>query len=63
MTSTAIFGDPTTGPDGGEGTLASAATETLCLRVTMPVTSDNAYQAQSTVATFALEAEQTAHNP
>jgi predicted ribosomally synthesized peptide with SipW-like signal peptide len=58
-----ILGDPATGDDFGDRTLTPAASETLCLQASLPVSSDNSFQSQSSVATFRLEAEQTAYNP
>ena len=60
---TAIFGDVTPGGDVGDRTLAPAASETLCLIVTLPMTATNASQGLSTTATFNFAAEQTANNP
>lgn len=60
---TAVFGSPATGDDPGDRTLAGGANEELCLRVELPITSDNSYQGRSTTATFSLDAEQTGNNP
>lgn len=57
-----IAGDPTQGPQTGDRTLAAAATEVLCFKVALPIGTGNAYEAKSTTATFAFEAEQTANN-
>lgn len=43
-------------------TLAAAASETLCIRVTLPSGTDNTYQDASSVTTFTFAAEQTANN-
>lgn len=61
--STAGFGSPTAGSDAGDRTLAPAAAETLCFRVTLPSGTGNAYQSASTTTTFTFDAEQTANNP
>jgi hypothetical protein len=58
-----IFGSKATGPDADDRTLAAGSSEVLCLRVALPLTSDNGYQGQTTTATFSLFAEQTINNP
>jgi len=54
-------------PDGagplGDRTLAASGNEVLCFRVALPLATGNAYQALTTTATFAFQAEQTANNP
>ncbi len=57
------FGSPAVGPQAGDRTLAAAANETLCFRVTLPSGTGNAYQAATTTTTFTFDAEQTANNP
>ena len=59
----AAIGDPAVGSQAGDRTLASAANETLCFRVTLPSGTGNAYQAATTTTTFTFDAEQTANNP
>jgi Camelysin metallo-endopeptidase len=59
----AFFGDPTTGDQGADRTLAGAASEVLCFRTTLPLSTGNAFQAAATTATFTFSAEQTANNP
>ncbi|HET7677199.1 MAG TPA: TasA family protein [Candidatus Limnocylindrales bacterium] len=61
--STASFGSPTAGSQAGDRTLAAAASETLCFRISLPATAGNAYQAATTTTTFTFDAEQTANNP
>lgn len=56
-----IFGDVTPGDDAGDRTLAAAATEDLCLNVTLPLVA-TAGQGMTTAATFTLHAEQTKNN-
>ncbi len=57
-----IFGDATPGADAGDRTLAPAASEQLCVNVTLPLaTTGN--QGVTTTATLNFEAEQTANNP
>jgi predicted ribosomally synthesized peptide with SipW-like signal peptide len=43
--------------------LASAATETLCFRVALPIGTGDAYQGAQATTTFTFAAEQTANNP
>jgi predicted ribosomally synthesized peptide with SipW-like signal peptide len=61
--STAGFGDPTPGADGGDRELNASANETLCFRVTLPSGTDESYQGAATTTTFTFDAEQTANNP
>lgn len=58
----AFFGDPTPGTQGGERTLAGAASEILCFRATLPPLTGNVFQGAATTATFTFSAEQTANN-
>jgi spore coat-associated protein N len=57
------FGSNAQGADPGDRTLAAAASETLCFRVTLPLGTGNAYQGATTTATFTFDAEQTKNNP
>jgi spore coat-associated protein N len=57
-----VVGDPASGFQGGERSLAPAANETLCFHVSLPNGSSNGYQAAATTATFTFNAEQTANN-
>ncbi len=59
----AAIGDPTQGADTGDRTLAAAASEVLCFRVSLPIATGDALQGQSSSATFTFDAEQTANNP
>ena len=59
----AVFGSSAQGAQAGDRTLSSGATETLCLRVQLPLSSSNSFQGTSTTATFSMVAEQTANNP
>ena len=43
--------------------LDSAASETLCFRVALPLATDDEYQGAQTTTTFTFAAEQTANNP
>ncbi len=60
---TRLFGDPAVGQQLGDRELAPAASEQLCLRVTLPPDTDNTYQGTSTTATLRLDTEQTTNNP
>jgi len=57
------FGSSAAGAQAGDRTLAAAANETLCFRVTLPSATGNAYQAATTTTTFTFDAEQTSSNP
>ena len=61
--STAGFGSSAPGAQAGDRTLAAAASETLCFRVSLPSGTGGAYQSASTTTTFTFDAEQTANNP
>ena len=61
--SSAAFGDPSPGDQGSDRTLAAGANETLCFRVSLPDTTDNAFQGAATTTTFTFDAEQTSSNP
>lgn len=58
-----ILGDPTSGDDAGDRTLAAGADEDLCFNVTLPLSAGNPFEGLSTTATFTFDAEQTANNP
>ena len=57
------IGDPTSGPQAGDRTLAGVSSEVLCFRATLPSGTSNAFQGAATTATFTFSAEQTANNP
>lgn len=57
-----LVGDAAQGAQSGDRVLAAGDGETLCLRVSMPAESGNAYQGATTTATFSFAAEQTADN-
>jgi spore coat-associated protein N len=59
----AAVGSPTQGAQAGDRSLAAAASEVLCFRVSLPIGTGNALQGQSSSATFTFDAEQTANNP
>ena len=56
-------GDPAQGAQAGDRTLAAAANEVLCFRVSLPLTTGNTLQNSNSTATFTFDAEQTANNP
>jgi spore coat-associated protein N len=62
-TTTNIVGDPTQGAQAGDRVLAGGASETLCFKVTLPLSTPNTYQGATTNITFTFNAEQTANNP
>ncbi|CAN5544693.1 hypothetical protein BH20CHL6_BH20CHL6_03110 [soil metagenome] len=62
-TTAASFGSSAAGAQAGDRTLAAAANETLCFRVTLPGATGNSYQGATAQTTFTFDAEQTANNP
>jgi predicted ribosomally synthesized peptide with SipW-like signal peptide len=61
--SVAAFGDPTQGADTGDRTLAASGSERLRFKVTLPLSTPDAYQGTSCTVSFVFDAEQTANNP
>jgi len=59
----AAFGNPAQGAQGGDRTLAAAASEDLCFMWSLPLATGNGYQDATTTTTFTFSAEQTANNP
>lgn len=59
----ATIGNPAQGANAGDRTLATAASEILCFRVSLPLATGNTLQGASSTATFTFDAEQTANNP
>ena len=59
----AAFGDPTQGTDTGDRTLAASGSERLRFKVTLPLSTPDAYQGTSCTVSFVFDAEQTANNP
>ncbi len=57
-----VIGNPAQGAQAGDRTLASGASEVLCFRVALPLSTGNSFQNTSTEATFSFQAEQTANN-
>jgi hypothetical protein len=58
-----VIGNPAQGSQAGDRTLAASANEVLCFNVSLPLTATNSSQGQTTTATLAFAAEQTANNP
>lgn len=61
--SSAAIGDPTQGADAGDRTLAASGSERLRFKVTLPLSTGNAYQGTTCTIAFVFDAEQTANNP
>jgi hypothetical protein len=59
----AAIGNPAQGFQAGDRTLAGAASEVLCFRVSLPLGTGTTFQGVSSPATFTCAAEQTANNP
>ncbi len=57
-----VIGDPTQGSDAGDRVLSGAGSETLCIRVDLPLSIGNSSQGVTTTAQFNFAAEQTANN-
>lgn len=62
-TTGALVGSNAQGAQAGDRTLAASASETLCFRVSLALSTGNAAQNATTTATFTFDAEQTANNP
>lgn len=60
---TKVIGNPAQGQDAGDRVLAPTNSETLCVQVTLPTSTGNAYQGDTTTATLKFDSEQTANNP
>ncbi len=59
----AAIGNAAQGADAGDRNLAAGASEVLCFRVSLALSTGNAFQGTSSAATFTFAAEQTANNP
>jgi hypothetical protein len=57
-----VVGDPTTGSQSGDRTLAAGVSETLCFQISLPLATTNLYQGATATSTFTFSAEQTANN-
>ena len=51
------------GAQAGDRVPAAVTNETLCFKVTLPLSTGNAFQDLSTTVTFTFDAEQTANKP
>jgi predicted ribosomally synthesized peptide with SipW-like signal peptide len=60
--SNVMFGDPSPTVGTGDRTVAAAATDVLCIRVSLPLATDGTFQGASSVTTFTFNAEQTENN-
>lgn len=58
-----VVGNPAQGADAGDRALTAGANETLCVNVSLPLSTGNASQSLTTTTTFAFQAEQTRNNP
>jgi spore coat-associated protein N len=59
----AAIGSNAQGSNPGDRTLAAGATEVLCFRVSLALSTGNTFQGTSSAVTFTFDAEQTANNP
>ncbi|MCH7735209.1 MAG: hypothetical protein IH961_08345 [Chloroflexi bacterium] len=57
-----VIGDPAPGVQGGERVQGASDFEALCIRVSLPIATGNAFQGLTTTATLNFSAEQTANN-
>jgi predicted ribosomally synthesized peptide with SipW-like signal peptide len=60
--SNVMFGDPSPTVGTGDRTVAPAATDVLCIRVALPLATDETFQGATATTTFTFNAEQTANN-
>ena len=58
-----VIGDSAQGAQAGDRALGVSASETLCFRVSLPLSTGNAFESAASTATFTFDAEQTANNP
>jgi len=58
-----LIGNPAQGSQAGDRTLNASASEVLCFNVSLPSSTGNTFQALTSTATFAFQAEQTSSNP
>lgn len=62
-TTGALVGSSAQGAQSGDRVLNGGASEYLCFRVELPLSTSNAFENAATTATFTFDAEQTANNP
>mgnify|MGYP001239080626 CR=1 FL=1 len=60
---TAAIGNTTQGAQAGDRTLAASGSERLRFKVTLPLSTGDAYQGTTCTVAFVFDAEQTANNP
>ena len=60
---TGAFGNPAQGDDVSDRVLAASASENLCFKVDLPLSTPDSFQNALTTATFTFDAEQTVNNP
>jgi spore coat-associated protein N len=58
-----LFGDNAQGSQAGDRALNAGTSEDLCMHVTLPLATTNAYQNATSTITLTFDAEQTANNP
>ena len=58
----AAIGSSAQGANAGDRNLAAGASEVLCFRVSLPLSTGNTFQGVSSAVTFTFDAEQTANN-
>ena len=59
---TKLFGDSAQGADAGDRVIAANGSEELCIQVSLPLSTGNAFQGLSSNATLTFDAEQTTNN-
>lgn len=59
---TNVIGDPATGGQTGDRTLAASTSEVLCFYVELPSSTGNTYEDLTSTATLTFDGEQTANN-
>jgi spore coat-associated protein N len=60
--SNVMFGNVSPTNGSGDVTVAAGATHVLCIRVSLPIATDNTFQGATSVTTFTFNAEQTENN-
>lgn len=60
--SNVMFGNVSPTDGTGDVTVAAGATHVLCIRVSLPIATDNTFQGATSVTTFTFNAEQTENN-
>lgn len=58
-----LVGSVSQGNQAGDRPLAAGASETLCFRIELPLSTPNSFRSATTNVTFNFTAEQTANNP